>query len=466
MNRFNLSQIENIPEVKNALDYSKRFLTSVARRREENYAQHGIRVFKTLKEISNDPSLYSICFLHDLLVHPNGQKLLKKAPLTNLEKNIVKKLYHLRNLSIDSNIKDLNRAISYFSTDYRILLIRMAHRLSDIRRIESFENKKISKKNARETLHMYSPLAGRLGLHKWHHEMEDICFKYLFPKIARKLEKKFAFYKKSDKECLHHTGEFIKHELTKNNIECRLEYRIKTIYSTYKKMVSKNRKFEEITDRLAIRIITKTKDECYLSLGVIHSIMHPIPGRLKDYIGAPKENGYQSIHTVVFPLPKMANRPIEIQIRSDEIHEKCELGIASHFYYKKNSYYMRYDTKTKASLLKSLEIIKHEAAGIKKFSHILQHYFDSNQVIVYDSRNKIYHLNKPASILDFVCIYYKKRVKYLKSVKINGIISSFDTILEDGDVIEVQFQKKKSFSKNWVKMCHHKRARNLLSEIS
>ncbi|EKE11099.1 MAG: GTP pyrophosphokinase [uncultured bacterium] len=462
----NIAQNKFKNRTEKTLDSSQRFLNTLKRKKANGYTQNGVLLMKTLKEITNDPSLLSICLFYDVLNYPEGKKILKNSNLSKSEQIIIKKLHSLENLSIDSNIKDINKALRYFSADYRILILRITHRLLDIRNLEKFSQKK-AKKIAQETLHMYVPLASRLGLHKWRHEMEDICFKYLFPRIAKKLERKFDFYRENDISCLKHTEKYIKQKLTESGIKCTLENRIKSIYSTYRKMIVKNRKFDELTDRLAIRIIVAKKDTCYRALGVIHSIMHPIPGKFKDYIGTPKENGYQSIHTVVFPLPNVTNMPIEIQIRSKEMHKECEFGVASHFHYKKDSYTMRYNKKTRADLIKNLEIIKHESpTSTQKLSHLMQSYFRGDQVLVFDSKNRVYHLTKPASALDFVCIHYKKKIAYLKSVKINGILGSLETLLQDGDVVEAQFQEKKSFSKRWIKMCHREQSKKMLLEIS
>ena len=411
----------------------------------------------TLREGITDASLFSVAILHDLLVHPNGRILLKESPLNEKEREMVSEMFELRRLHIDSTTEDLDRMIDSFVKKDEVTILRMAHRLNDVRNIELFHAKR-RKEIARETLHMYSAIAGRLGMNTWRHEMEDRCFFVNHPKIAKNLKNHFDKYQPLDSSCLRQTTLFLRGKLTKQGIECKMEQRIKPLYSTYRKMVLKKRKFEEMTDRLAIRIVTQNELDCYKALGIIHAFTHPIPGKLKDYIGAPKENGYQSIHTVIYPLPGVSEQPIEIQIRTHAMHQKCEFGTISHGNYKSGLYTINLKP-ARVSLFKNLKSLKEEVRSPKEFSTVLRKYFDENQIAIFDTENNLYHIKKPATALDFVCRVYPDRYKKLKEVLINGRLRSFDTPLNDGDVVRAKFGRILLVDKKWINDCHHNYSR-------
>ena len=330
---------QDLDEIQAVVDFAYRHLNTIYRRTGESYADHGVMVAITFNELGFDRSLTKVAILHDLFLHDNGDALIKMSPLTIDEQKLAAQMHHLRRLFIDSNTQDLDRFINSFIEDERLLPLRMAHRLMDVRRLSQFKPK-LRKQIARESLSMYSAIARRLGMHVWAQEMEDLCFKVVHPSIARRLEAQFKQLKAFDEECLDESRRFLVGKLEEQGIGCKVEGRIKSLYSTYQKMVLKRRSFNELTDRLALRILVEDYIDCYKALGVAHAFMHPIPGKLKDYIGAPKENGYQSIHTVVYPLIGVNEQPIEIQIRTGLMDEVCEYGPAAHADYKKSKYAM------------------------------------------------------------------------------------------------------------------------------
>lgn len=436
---------EDKQKIRKAYEFSKKHLSTLKRRSGESYFEHGYQLTDALHEVSNDPVLFVALLLHDLPLHPKSKSLIKKAPINELEKNYILQMYKLRGLHINERTKDLDIVIANFARDSRIILMRMVHRLNDIRNIKHFDPI-LRKKIASETLHMYSAIAGRLGFHAWKHEMEDVCFKILHPQIYADLKKQFKAWKPLDDISLRTTKEYLLKTFKKNEIEADIKMRIKQVYSTYKKMIIKNRKFQDLTDRLALRIIVPEVEDCYKALGIVHKVMHPIPDKLKDYIGSPKENGYRSIHTVIYPLPGVTEQPIEIQIRSREINQECEYGIAAHNRYKDARYKLQH-RHSRVQLFKNLEVLKHETPSPKKFKEALVNYFAKERLILFDEKNNIYHFKKPLTALDFAFLVYKERCLHLDSIKINGRQQPLDTDLSDGDVIEVNFGHKKTFTK-------------------
>ena len=217
-------------------------------------------------------------------------------------------------------------------------------------------------------------------------------------------------------------------------------------------MALKKRRFEDLTDRIALRITVANTEDCYRALGVVHMHMHPIAGKLKDYIGAPKENGYRSIHTVVYPLPGVTEQPIEIQIRTDDMHREAQFGFSSHSDYKA----MMYGLQTNASrvfLLQHLRSLRSYTESPRKFSNALRRYFRDDHVVVFDANNTLYHLPQSATALDFVYAAFPTRAARLKAVRVNGRTRRPDLELQSGDIVEPQFGRTKTIQKQWLKEC-------------
>lgn len=446
------------------IDFAKEHLSKITRENGESFFEHGINVTKIINEISNEEILMVVALLHNIFLHPKAKNLIKLSPLTLEEEKLARKMHKLRALNINSKISDLDQFIKTLTEDSRLILLRMAHRLNDIRNLNSFGQIK-QKEISRETLHMYTSIAGRLGLHAWRYEMEDICFKILHPQKIKFLESKFSQSKSLDIVSLKQTKNFLATELNKNNIEANITHRIKGLYSTYRKMLLNNRTFEELTDRLALRIIVKNIDDCYRALGVIHSKMHPIPEKLKDYIGAPKENGYQSIHTVVFPLPGVTEQPIEIQIRTQKMHRECEYGFAAHSKYKNISYFIKNNNRVRVNLFRNLEILKVETQSPKQFENVLRTYLRHDHLGIFDHKNNLYHLKNPATVMDFICLAYKYKAAKVKNVRVNGKESDLSRPLKNGDVVEVFFTKKAVLDRRWVTACSQKSSKVLIKSL-
>ncbi len=449
--------------VKAALRFGHAHLAGLKRRSRESYADHGVEVAAVLREMTGDPSLLSVAILHDILVHPDGIQLLAASPLAGEERELVRKLHPLRRLHIDANTEELDRVISAFMDDPRLLPLRMAHRLNDVRHFDRFA-RPLTVRMATESLHMYTSIAGRLGMHQWRTEMESICFPLLCPQAAAHLQKQFDAHRALDETCLTHARRFLLRKLRERGIGCRIDMRVKELYSTYRKMVIKRRRFEELTDRLALRIIVKTEEDCYRTLGIVHAHMHPIPGKWKDYIGVPKENGYRSIHTVVYPLAGVSEQPMEIQIRTDAMHRECDFGPAAHGEYKTIAYALS-ARPTRVNLFRNLESLRQEARSPRQFAQTLRNYFNEDHIALFDHRNNLYHLKHPATALDFLCLIQPRRVHLLKGVKINGREQPLSTNLRDGDTVEAKFGRETVLRRDWVHAVAHRTSRQIIRMV-
>lgn len=452
------------PEDRNRIRHVRVFavshLSSIRRRSGESYAEHGCEVAATLRQVTDDPSLIAAAILNDLLLHPEGHSLLLASPLLPNERTLVRRMSKLRRLHIDLKTKDLDTLMEAFLQDTRLLLLRMAHRVNDIRHLERFDTT-LRRSIAHETLHMYAAIAGRLGMIEWRQEMEDCCFPVVQPAIARKMRKAFASRAALDAACLRHARSFLLKKLRAKGIHARCEQRIKGQYSTYRKMIVKHRTFDELTDRIALRVIVGSADECYRTLGIVHSLFHLIPGKLKDYIGMPKENGYQSIHTVIYPLPGVTEQPIEIQIRTEGMDHVCERGSASHGDYKQRLYSLR-SGSGRVDAWRTLQHLREETRSAREFERALRTYFREDQITIFDAQNRLYHLHTPATALDFACHAFDVRAAHVKSVRINGREHPLDTVLHSGDTVEVRCGKARHIREQWLRACRHQSSRSLL----
>jgi (p)ppGpp synthase/HD superfamily hydrolase len=449
--------------LRSACNFAREHLSGVARRSGENYAFHGEEVAEVLREISADASLLSVAVLHDLSMHPQGEKLLQASPLTPDERSRVQSMQSLRHLRIDASTDDLDLVITSFLDDPVLLPLRMAHRLNDVRHLDRLPEE-MQRGIATESLHMYAAIAGRLGMHRWRSDMEDRCFRTLYPTEYAALRQEFARMKEIDETCMSHARRYLLQAMRKRGIHCRIDTRIKGVYSTYRKMIVKQRPFKDLTDRLAVRIITKEKDDCYRALGVVHECLHLMPGKLKDYIGAPKENGYRSIHTIVYPLPGVTELPIELQIRTEDMHRECEFGIAAHGDYK-NAAYALESLPSRVNLFKNLATLRGEARTPKQFASMLRTYFREDHVAVFDTRSNLYHLKKPATALDFICLAFEQRLARLRAVRINGRERSLDSALRDGDTVEAVFGRARGASEAWTRAVMHEHSKTLIKQL-
>ncbi len=442
--------------------FAREHIENIRRGSGESYAEHGREVASVLSEITDDASLFRVATVHDILEHPDGEKLLNQALLTDDERSLVRQMYRLRRRHIDENTDDLDLVIDAFLEDPRVMFLRMAHRMNDIRHLDRFRRDR-RRELAHETLHMYSAISGHLGFHRWRWQMEDICFQELQPRTFRSLQKQFRASESVDHTCLEHTRLFLIGKLQESGLTATIDWRIKGIYSTYRKMVLKQRTFFDLTDRLALRILLPTVDDCYRALGIVHAAMHPVPAKLKDYIGLPKANGYRSIHTAVYPLAGVTELPIEIQIRTHDMHRECEGGVAAHGTYKNVHYAL--STKTaRVNLFRNREHLRSFSETPADFERALRTSFSDEDMLIFDDKDQCYHIHPPATALDFACTTLKLDPRIVEAVRINGRALSLSTVLRDGDTVRVITGKVTMSREQLIRSCHHIQSRKLIRD--
>lgn len=338
--------------------------------------------------------------------------------------------------------------------DVRVILIKLADRLHNMRTLSSLpKQKQIAK--SRETLEIYAPLAHRLGIHKIKWELEDLAFATLHPRKYAEIKQLVAQQRTERETFVHDAGGFLSEELEKVGIEAVIAGRAKHFYSIYTKMTKKGREFNEIFDLTAMRVVVGSVKDCYGAIGVIHSIWKPLPGRFKDYIAMPKANMYQALHTtVVGPEGK----PLEIQIRTAEMHRLAEYGIAAHVAYKEGA--KKSGSRENMTWLRQLLESESEQGPTEFLKSLKQDLFE-DEVFVFTPKGEVMNLSAGSTPLDFAYAIHTDVGHRCVGAKVNGSIVPLHYQLKSGDIVEVlTANQERGPSRDWLKLVRTSRARN------
>jgi len=330
--------------------------------------------------------------------------------------------------------------------DIRVLIVKLADRLHNMRTLEHMKRES-QIRNAKETLTIYAPLANRLGMYRVKNELEDLSFKYLDPDEYREIERKVKEKKKKLLPYLEEIIERVRKELRSNGIEGEIQWRIKHIYGIYKKMVTKGIPFEEVYDVAGIRVITNSVGECYQVLGIIHHLWTPVPGRFKDYIAVPKPNMYQSLHTTVVG-PK--GQFIEFQIRTWEMHQVAELGIAAHWKYKEGGGALSESEKKRFLWLRNLLEWVKEEKDPEEFIKSVKTDLYGEDIYVFTPKGDIKTLPVGATPVDFAYAIHTSVGHRCKSAKVNGKMVPLNYTLNSGDKVEIITGNEERPSRSWL----------------
>lgn len=426
----------------------------------EPYIIHPIAVCEILIEYGMDHTTIAAALLHDILEDTDiteeelSQKFGKEiATLVNG----VSRVKTLKYKSYDEeNADNLRKMFFAMSKDIRVVLIKLADRLHNMRTLEFVPREKQMRK-AKDTFDVYVPIAERLGMIRMKTEMEDLCFRFLQPNeynmVERDLTLRFGKYN----ETLNEINQSLNNLLKKLNIKGEIFSRFKHKYSIYKKLLNKG--IEKIYDILAHRIIVHNVKDCYAILGEVHNNWKPIPGRIKDYIAAPKPNMYQSLHTT---LVTENGIPFEIQIRTYEMHKLCEYGIAAHWKYKSGNTSINFSDfdKKLAFLSEAIESNK-EISDSKAFVDTTIGDFYTSTIFVFTPKFKVLQLPEKSTPIDFAYSIHSELGNKCAGAKVNGKIVPLNTQLNTGDIVEVIVSgSAKGPSRDWLKFAQTSTARN------
>lgn len=425
----------------------------------EPYLIHPIAVASILMDYNLDAPTICAGLMHDCLEDtPAKFSELKKefgAEIAELV-NGVSRVKSLRYKSTTSseNIESLRKMFLAMAKDIRVIFIKLADRLHNMRTLGAVSKDRQIRK-AMDTFDIYVPIAERLGLSTIKGEMEDLCFMYLHPteyeEVTNKLNETYAKRQKD----LDKVNAELKQMLVDLGIDGIVASRYKRKYSIYKKYIAKG--IEQIFDILAHRVIVDTVKDCYVVLGEVHNRWKPVPGRIKDYIAAPKPNGYQSLHTTLLTDEGI---PFEIQIRTKEMHKVCEYGIAAHWKYKhKNEKTTDFDTKL--NFLRQLMEENRETADSSEFISMAKSDFYSSEIFVFTPKYKVIQLPEKSTPIDFAYCIHSDLGNKCVGAKVNGKMVPLSTKLATGDIVEIiTSQASKGPSRDWLKICQTSSARN------
>jgi guanosine-3',5'-bis(diphosphate) 3'-pyrophosphohydrolase len=341
------------------------------------------------------------------------------------------------------------------ATDVRVILIKLADRLHNMRTVAALSRQKQQEK-ARETLEIFAPLAHRLGIHAIKWELEDLAFQTLHPRKYDEIKELVAQQRAERERYVENAGRFLAKELKKVGIEAEISGRAKNFYSIYTKMTHKGREFNEIFDLTAMRVIVGSVKDCYGAIGIIHSIWKPLPGRFKDFVAMPKANMYQALHTTVIG-PE--GQPLEIQIRTPDMHDLAEYGIAAHVLYKEGSPGGDPQREKMTWLRQLLEAEKEQDP--KEFLEALKVDLFEDEVFVFTPKGEVKNLSAGSTPLDFAYAVHTDVGHRCVGAKVNGKIVPLHYQLRSGDIVEVLTAKQgRGPSRDWLKLVRTSRARN------
>ncbi len=407
----------------------------------EPYITHPLAVAKILAEWHLDAQALMAALLHDVVEDTPTTKseIAKKfgKPVAELVDG-VSKIDRIEFATLQhAQAENFRKMLLAMARDVRVILIKLADRLHNMRTLEAVPAEK-QERIARETLDIYAPIANRLGLSALYYELEDLGFHYLHPNRFRVLDKALKKARGNRRDALGKIQGAIETRLAEFNVEAQVHGREKHISSIYKKMQEKNISFSEVFDIYGFRIIVPDVPQCYLAMGALHTLYKPIPGKFKDYIAIPKANGYQSLHTTLFGPFGM---PIEIQIRTQEMHKVAEAGVASHWMYKSAEGDTKdVQLKTHQWLQSLLEIQSESGDALEFLEHIKVDLFPDD-VYVFSPKGKIFALPKGATPIDFAYAVHTDVGNHCIAAKVDSEPVPLGTVLRNGNRVEILTDK-------------------------
>ena len=427
------------------------------------YIIHPVAVANILTELKLDSATIATGLLHDTIedTHATYQTIKEEFGLEVADLvDGVTKISEFENQAMsNSKAENFRKLILATSKDIRVLLVKLADRLHNMRTIKFVTNNDKQVRKAKETMEIYAPLADRMGMNRIRDELEDLSFQVLNFDARELIKKRLDEIKDNRTTSINNVSNEFTDVLNENGLESEIVGREKTPFSIWRKVQKKRVSLEQITDIIGFRIILNTTDDCYKALGVFHSKYNCIPGKFKDYISSPKINNYQSIHTAVIGPNK---RPIEIQIRTRPMHDFAERGIASHWKYKSSEKFNSLTWKEYDWLKDLVEIIEKNENPEHYFEYTKLQMFQEN-VFCFTPKGMIIKLPKHATPIDFSYAVHTKIGDAAIGCEINGQESPLQSTLVNGDVVKIITSKKASPSLHWLSSTKTGKARAAIS---
>jgi len=447
-------------KIREAYHFAEKSHTGQKRSSGEEYIIHPINVSATLVKLRMDVPSIIAGLLHDVVEDCDVEPATIEEKFGKDVAQIVVGLTKISKIKFktkeESQAENFRKMVVAMAKDLRVIIVKLADRMHNMRTLQYISEEK-QKKIAQETLDIYVPLASRLGIHSVKGELEDLCLRFLHPDIYYRLREKVAMKKSERDGYIRETIEIVQEKLIEYSLKAEVKGRPKHFFSIYKKMTGRGVDFEQIQDLLAFRLIVNNITECYKALGIIHSSFTPIPGRFKDYVAIPKVNGYQSLHTTVIG-PK-AER-IEIQIRTNEMDEIAETGVAAHWKYKEGVAGFTPKLDWVEQLLEFNQSVQNNA----EFMDVVKNDLDVGGIFVFTPKGDVFELGFGATPLDFAYIVHTEVGNRCVGAKVNGRIVPLRYTLKSGDTIEVMTSKTQSPSKDWLNIVKTSRAKTKIKQ--
>ena len=449
--------------IRESYEFAKQHHGEQRRKSGELYITHPLAVAQIVaEELHLDSESIEAALLHDVIEDTDATyddvAKLTSPTVADLVEGVSKLTRIQYATKEDEQMENLRKMLIAMSKDIRVILIKISDRLHNMRTME-YQTPAKQKQKSLETMEIYAPIAHRLGMQRMKWELEDLSLKYLDPigydEIVSKLDAKRPEYD----ALMSRTQAQIDQRLNEMGIKHIVYGRMKHPYSIYRKMFSQNKSLDEIFDLFAFRVVVDTVSDCYNVLGVIHDLYKPILGRFKDYIGTPKPNGYQSLHTTV-----MGNEgiPFEVQIRTTEMHEIAEYGVAAHWKYKQNG--QGAGTEGKYEWVRRL-LENQEGADAEEFIHSLKVDMFSDEVFVFTPNGDVQNLPAGATPIDFAYAIHSAVGNRMIGAKVNNRIVTLDHVLKNGDIVEILTSKNaKGPSRDWMKIAKSNEARSTIRQ--
>lgn len=445
-----------VAAIEKAFRFAEKYHEGELRYSGEPYLVHPFAVAQTLAGMQLDTNTIVAGLLHDTCESaPEEEKAARKKEIEKeFGKDVaflvegVTKLGKLRAHGEERYLENMRRMFLSIAQDVRVVLIRLADRLHNMQTLSAVPQHK-QKRIADETLEIYAPLAGRLGMGKLRGELEDLSFPFSYPKEYDALIDQIKERREHKEVYLAKVKYKLREELKKAKIGIvSIDARVKHVFSLYRKLQRHNNNLDEIYDVVALRVVVKNIEDCYAALGIVHKLWRPLPGRIKDYIALPKPNGYQSIHTTVFCLD---GEITEFQIRTEKMHDEAEHGIAAHWIYTHQG-----KPKAGGTVSKSLKWIaqirewQQESNGTKEFLENLKIDVFKSRIFVFTPTGDVIDLPEGATPIDFAYLVHSEIGNHCAGAKVNDKMTSLEHHLKNGDKCEIIVQKSRKPSRSWL----------------
>lgn len=440
---------------KKAYDFGIKAHENQRRASGEPYFIHCIETARLLADLKMDPATLAAGLMHDVLEDTEYSReeldSLFPAPIPELVEGVTKLTSLQFNSDREAQVASLRKMIVAMARDVRVIIIKLCDRLHNMRTLQNLPETK-QRQTAQSTLDIYAPLANRLGMSRIRAEIEDTAMHVLFPAAYAHMRSRVAKKRAERESIVNRSIEILREHMAQSGLYPEITGRPKHFYSIYQKMQRQNLTFDQIYDLIALRIITRTVQDCYEIVGHLHALWHPVPGRFKDYIALPKDNGYQSIHTTVIGL---GGEVTEVQIRTEEMHHSAEEGIAAHWRYKEG---VESGQEEKLAWLRRLVGWLQDVRDPNEFMDALKQDVFSEEVFCFTPKGDVIELPKGSTALDFAYYIHTEIGHQCSGARINTRMVPLRTEIQMGDVVEVIRNRSGHPSPGWLDIAKTSRA--------